>query len=169
VIGAAKFDSDTVFLADAGKGSLYRLSVSTRKYSVAFSDPTMKAPAGSFIDEGIHGIKYFDGHIYFTNTFGSTFNKVKLDGSTGEVSEPVIPITTSGLPDPEDFVIAPDGTAYVATFNNGVYRVSPKGEPSKYIGVGSQSSSVAFGRLEGDKDVVYISSNTGDIFSAKVN
>lgn len=163
-IGLAAFNNDTIFIADAGKGSLYTMSVSTGEYSVALSDPKMKAPADAFINEGIHGLKYRDGYLYFTNTFGGTLNKVKVDSETGKLDTEVIEINGS-LDGPEDLIVTQDETVYVTTMNGGaVFKVAPDGTASTFAPVTS-GSSCAFGRTESDKVTLYMTTSSGEVFS----
>ena len=165
-IGVAPYNNDTIFIADAGQGALYSLKISTGAYSIVLQDPKLKAPSDAFINEGIHGIKYVGGYLYFTNTFGNTFNKVKIDES-GKPTGPITVINTS-LQGPEDFVITSDGTAYIATYtSSAVFKVTTNGTATPFANA-TNPSSVAFGRTEKDKKILYISNSEGSVFSAAV-
>ncbi len=164
-IGAAALDKDNILIADAGKGSLYRMNLGTGEYSVVLADKSMVAPAQGGLQEGIHGLKYHDGYAYFTNTFGTGFYKLKVDAS-GKASG--TPTEVVNLATAEDFIIGADGTAYVAQPNaNAVTRVTADGKTSK-VASASSCSSVVFGRGEKDKNVLYIATTNGAVMSVTV-
>ncbi|ORY59655.1 uncharacterized protein BCR38DRAFT_488672 [Pseudomassariella vexata] len=163
LIGVTPFNNDTVLVADAGKGSLYQLSISTGAYSVVLSDATMKAASNAPIAEGIHGIKYSNGTVYFTNTFGNGFYKVAIDPTTGKSTSSVTPVLAS-VTNPEDFVLGADGSAFMATLSAGVIKVTPDGKSSRVVSTSSPSS-CAFGRGAGDKGTLYISTSSGTVSS----
>jgi hypothetical protein len=167
-IGVAPFNNDTIFIADASKGALYQMTISTGEYAIAMQDAKMKAPSSAAIQEGIHGVKYHDGYVYFTNTFGNTFNKIKVDTATGKTTGSIIPINTS-LQGPEDFTISSDGTAYIATLNGGaIFKVTADGKATQFAAA-AQCSSCAFGRTDKDKSTLYISTSQGAVLSAPVS
>lgn len=171
LIGATVFNNDTVFVADAGSGALYRISMSTGEHSVVLQDPTMKAPAGSFINEGIHGVKYVPqtGSVYFSNTFGSSISKFDVDRTTGKpiVFSGVTTITAK-VETPEDLVVI-DGTAFAMSLGGGgIFKVTPNGKSSKLVDVVS-GSSVAFGRGATDKKTLYFSNSSGAISAVPIS
>jgi DNA-binding beta-propeller fold protein YncE len=162
LIGITPFNNDTVFIADAGKGALYQLSVSTGAYSVILQDPTMKAASGAFA-EGLHGLKYHGGYVYYTNTFGNGFYKVQIDPATGKTTgSPVVVI--AAISNPEDFAIGPDGSAFVATIGSGILKVTTDGNLRKVADVAS-ASSVVFGRGATDRSILYVSTSAGTVSS----
>jgi streptogramin lyase len=161
--GLASFNNDTVLVADAGKGNVYRFSISTGAYSVALSDPTM-APSGS-IPFGIDGIKYSDGVVWYTNIFKNSFHKVPVD-ATGKATGAVTTLWTNLMGD--DLCIGPNGKIYVATNGkNSVVEVDPAvGKPTAIATV-SGSTACAFGRTDKDKNVLYVGGGQG-VFSVTV-
>jgi hypothetical protein len=162
-VGLTTFNNDTIFIADAGKGSLYKMTISTGDYSVVITDPSMKAPASAAIAEGIHGIKYYNGDVYFSSTFGNTFSKVKIDPATGKAG--AVTSILTGLQGPEDFAIGPDGTSYLALMTKGqILKITPDGKSSTAGSVAS-STCVAFGRTEKDKSMLYVGTSGGALFS----
>ncbi|KAL1836807.1 hypothetical protein VTK73DRAFT_4917 [Phialemonium thermophilum] len=163
--GLAVFDNDTVLVADAGKGSVYRFSVSTGEYSVALSDPTM-APSGG-IPFGIDGIKYRDGVVWYTNIFKNSFYKVPVDPATAKAAGAVTTLWTNLMGD--DLCFGPNGKIYVATNSrNSLVEVDPAvGKPTAVASV-TGSTSCAFGRTDSDKDVAYVGGGQG-IFAAKIS
>ncbi|KAF4632325.1 hypothetical protein G7Y89_g5803 [Cudoniella acicularis] len=163
VIGVTPFDNETFFIADAAKGTLYKMSITTGDYSVVLADSSMKPPSNAFIQEGIHGLKYYEGYLYFTNTFGGTYNKVKIDQVTAKTSGAVVSILTS-LTDVEDFAFAPDGSVYTAARSTGVARIYANGTRTQIATVDT-ASSVAFGRGAKDKATLYVSSSGGGLYT----
>ncbi|CAK7218908.1 hypothetical protein SBRCBS47491_003665 [Sporothrix bragantina] len=156
--GLAVFDNDTVLVADAGKGNVYRFSVSTGDYSVVLNDPTM-APSGG-IPFGIDGIKYKDGVVWYTNIFKNSFHKVPVDPTTAKATGAVVTLWTNLMGD--DLCFGPNGKIYVATNGkNSVVEVDPAvGKPTQVASV-TGSTSCAFGRTDKDKDVIYVGGGSG--------
>lgn len=162
--GLAVFNNDTVLVADAGKGNVYRFDVATGDYSVALTDPTM-APSGS-IPFGIDGIKYKDGVVWYTNIFKNSFHKVPVDTTTAKATGAVTTLWTNLMGD--DLCFGPNGKIYVATNGkNSVVEVDPAvGKPTAIATV-TGSTSCAFGRTDKDKNVIYVGGGQG-VFSATV-
>ncbi|KAK3935167.1 NHL repeat-containing protein [Diplogelasinospora grovesii] len=156
--GLAVFNNDTVLVADAGKGNVYKFSVTTGEYSVALSDPTM-APSGG-IPFGIDGIKYKDGVVWYTNIFKNSFHKVAVDPVTAKATGAVTTLWTNLMGD--DLCFGPNGKIYVATNGkNSLVEVDPAvGKPTS-VGTVTGSTSCAFGRTEKDKDVAYVGASQG--------
>ncbi|KAL2072980.1 hypothetical protein VTL71DRAFT_10304 [Oculimacula yallundae] len=150
--GLTAFSNDTVLVADAGKGSVYRFSISTGAYSVAITDPTM-APSGS-IPFGIDGIRYKDGVVWYTNIFKNSFHKVPVD-AIGKATGAVTTLWTNLMGD--DLCFGPNGKIYIATNGkNSIVEVDPAvGKPTAIATV-SGSTSCGFGRTEKDKNVIYL-------------
>ncbi|KAH9217910.1 hypothetical protein DL95DRAFT_406256 [Leptodontidium sp. 2 PMI_412] len=161
--GLTAFNNDTVLVADAGKGSVFRFSISTGAYSVAITDATM-APSGS-IPFGIDGIRYNDGLVWYTNIFKNSFHKAPVD-ATGKATGAVTTLWTNLMGD--DLCFGPNGKIYIATNGkNSIVEVDPAvGKPTAIATV-SGSTSCGFGRTEKDKDVIYVGGGTG-VFSFTV-
>ena len=155
--GLAVYDNTTVLVADAGKGSVYKFSVTTGDYSVALSDPTM-APSGG-IPFGIDGIKYKDGVVWYTNIFKNSFHKVSVD-SSAKATGAVTTLWTNLMGD--DLCFGPNGKIYVATNGkNSLVEVDPAvGKPTAIASV-TGSTSCAFGRTEKDKNIAYVGAGQG--------
>lgn len=165
-IGVTPFNNDTIFIADAGKGAVVKIKISTGEYSTVLADPTMKAPSSAAIQEGIHGIQYHDGQLFFTNTFGNSYNKIAVDKTTGKVGA-VTPIKTA-MSSPEGFTLGPDGTAYMAQMSGGVIKITSDGKQSSVASV-SSASCAAFGRTDKDKNTLYVSTSNGALMSVNVS
>ena len=165
LLGATAFNNDTAFIADAGNGALYRISMTTGHYEILLQDPTMKAPAGAFISEGIHGVRYVPqlDTVFFTNTFGSTFNRFNIDKTTGKATSSVTTITTN-IETPEDLTII-EGTAFIMSLNGGgIFRVTPDGKSIKIVDVVS-GSTVAVGRGTSDAKTLYFATSSGSVMA----
>ena len=161
--GLAVFNNDTLLVADAGKGNVYKFSVSTGDYSVAISDPTM-APSGG-IPFGIDGIKYKDGVVWYTNIFRNSFHKISVD-ATAKATGAVTTLWTNLMGD--DLCFGPTGKIYIATNSrNSIVEVDPAVGKPTVVATVTGSTSCAFGRTEKDKDVVYVGAGQG-VFAATV-
>lgn len=162
--GLAVFNDDTVLVADAGKGSVYKFSISTGEYSEALKDPTM-APSGA-IPFGIDGIKYSNGTVWYTNIFKNSFHKVSVDPETAKATGSITTLWTNLMGD--DLCFGPNGKIYVATNSGGtVVEVDPAvGKPTAVARV-SGSTSCAFGRTDADKNVIYVGGGQG-VFAATI-
>ena len=155
--GLTAFSNDTVLVADAGKGSVFRFNFLTGAYSTAITDPTM-APSGG-IPFGIDGIRYKDGIVWYTNIFKNSFHKVPVD-ATGKATGAVTTLWTNLMGD--DLCFGPNGKIYIATNGkNSIVEVDPAvGKPTAIATV-SGSTSCGFGRTEKDKDVIYVGGGSG--------
>lgn len=165
LLGATAFNSETALVADAGNGALYRTRMTTGHYEVVLQDASMKAPAGAFISEGIHGVRYIPqlGTVFFTNTSGSTFNRFNVDKATGKATSAVTTITTS-VETPEDLTVV-EGTALIMSLNGGViFKVTSDGKSTKVTDVVS-GSTVAIGRGVRDAKMLYFATSSGSVMS----
>lgn len=155
--GLAVLNNDTVLVADAGKGSVYRFNTTSGEYSVAITDPTM-APSGS-IPFGIDGIKYKDGVVWYTNIFKNSFHKIPVD-DTGKATGAVTTLWTNLMGD--DLCFGPNGKIYIATNGgNSVVEVDAAVGTPKSIASVTGSTSCGFGRTEKDKNVLYAGAGQG--------
>ncbi|KAK3681128.1 hypothetical protein B0T22DRAFT_524040 [Podospora appendiculata] len=156
--GLATFDNNTVLVADAGKGTVYRFDITTGAYASVLTDATM-APSGS-IPFGIDGIKYRDGVVWYTNIFKNSFHKVAVDPVTAKATGPYTTLWTNLMGD--DLCFGPNGKIYVATNGkNSLVEVDPAvGKPTS-VGSVTGSTSCAFGRTEKDKNVAYVGASAG--------
>jgi streptogramin lyase len=158
--GLAVFDNNTLLVADAGKGNVYKFTISTGDYAVVLEDKTM-APSGG-IPFGIDGIKYRDGIVWYTNIFTNSFYKVPVDVATAKATGPVVALWTNLMGD--DLCFGPNGKIYVATNGkNSLVEVDPTAAKPAAQSVGSVtgSTSCAFGRTEKDKNVAYVGAGQG--------
>ncbi|CAI4212010.1 unnamed protein product [Parascedosporium putredinis] len=164
--GLASFDDDSVLVADAGKGNVYRFSMSTGDYSVVLEDPTM-APSGA-IPFGIDGILHVNGTVWYTNIFKNSFHKIDVD-ETGKATGAVTTLWSNLMGD--DLCVGPDGKIYVATNSpNTVVSVDATagaGASPATVGQVRGSTACAFGRGESDANTVYVTGAQG-VFSINI-
>lgn len=158
--GLAVFNNDTVLLADAAKGNIIKLIVSSGESSIALSDPTM-APSGP-IPFGIDGMKYNNGTVWYTNIFKNSFHKVSVD-TTSKPTGAVSTIWSNLMGD--DLCFGNNGKLYVTTNSgaNQVVEYDSAASASKPVVVAKLSAptACAAGRTEKDKDVIYVTSGQG--------
>lgn len=158
--GLAVFNNDTLLVADAGKGNVYRLTISTGESSVVLEDRSM-APSGG-IPFGIDGIKYRNGTVWYTNIFTNSFYRVAVDPVTAKATGPYTALWTNLMGD--DLCFGPNGKIYVATNGrNSLVEVDPVAAKPVATSVGtvSGSTSCAFGRTERDGNVAYVGGGQG--------
>jgi streptogramin lyase len=161
--GLAVLNNNTVLVADAGKGNVYRFSMSTGDYSVALTDSTM-APAGG-IPFGIDGIKYKDGIVWYTNIFKNSFHKVPVD-ETGKATGAVTTLWTNLMGD--DLCLGPNSKVYVTTNSrNSVVEVDTSSGKPTTVATVTGSTSCTFGRTSKDSDVIYVGGSQG-VFAATI-
>lgn len=161
--GLSSFDEDSVLVADAGGGNVYRFTMSTGDYSVVLEDATM-APSGA-IPFGIDGVLHVDGVVWYTNIFKNSFHKVAVD-ETGQATGAYETLWTNLMGD--DLCVGPNGFIYVATNGgNSVVEVDPAAGTPNQVAQVMGSTACAFGRAEGDENTLYVSAGQG-IFSVTV-
>lgn len=159
--GLAVLDNDTVLVGDAGKGQIWRFTISTGASAVAIADPTMKDAAF-----GIDGLKYANGTVWYTNLLKDSFYKIAVD-STGKATGSPTTIWTNSMGD--DLCFGPNGHVYVSTNSgkNSVVDYDPvAGKESTLVTVAG-ATSCQFGRTDKDRDVIYIGGSAG-VFTATV-
>ena len=146
-----------VLIADAGKGIVWRLDAWTGDYNLAIQDDLFNANNPK-LPLGVDGPRRLGDELYFTNPGSSFFGKVAIN-AWGNATGPVE--VFANLTFPDDFALAPDGTAYVVGANT-LTRVSPDGSLSVLAGgindtVLEGATSAQLGRTSDDAGVLYIS------------
>lgn len=168
--GMASLDASehAVLISDSTvlNGSVWRCDLKSGAYTLAIADPKMKktSPAAG---QGVNGIRIFNGYLYFTNSFAPYLARIPIhaNGTAAGASEIVgYSVKTDWTFD--DFAIAEDGTAYVATgTGNAVTRITPDGKvtilPINETSLESPTS-VQFGRTEKDRWTIYVTTNGGE-------
>jgi hypothetical protein len=155
-------DRGLVLIADAGKGVVWRLNVWTGDYNLAIQDNLFDANNPQ-LPLGVDGLRRLGDELYFTNLGSSFFGRVTID-AWGNATGPVEVLANLTFPD--DFAIAPDGTAYVVGANT-LTRVSRDRSLSVLAGgvndtVLEGATSAQLGRTRDDGGVLYISKYPDD-------
>jgi RHS repeat-associated protein len=114
-------------------GDIYRLDPDGRIWKIAGNGTTVPGPSGSVaLDQGVYASALAvgpDGTVYYGDSLTDTVRKIRKDGivvdivgdGDNTVRENVAGLRT-GLDDPWDVDIAPDGAVYVADYWNGALR-----------------------------------------------
>ncbi|GJN72076.1 hypothetical protein PLIIFM63780_005589 [Purpureocillium lilacinum] len=120
-----------VLSADSKAGRVLRTDTTTGRVDVAFADARLApgdVPPG-LPTLGINGIKIHGGFLYLTTSAQRVFARVRIDewgrrvGDLEQLAQ--LPLSPPKVPD--DFSVARDGTAYVATHLDTLVKVAPDG------------------------------------------
>lgn len=163
--GIARWDDESVLLADSTRGLILKVNVENGQYSTAISDPTMAVPSNASTNNiGINGIKKLNNFVYYKSSALELFCRIPVDSSataTGSVQ-----VLASGFPQ-DDFSLHPDGTAYIATNSlNTIVRVTGDGQVCTMAGSLDSIDLAAdtacqFGRTTRDSSILYVSTAGG--------
>lgn len=152
-----------VLIADSAAGVVWRLDTHSGESKVVIDDPLMKAPAGG-VAVGINGIGMFKNSVYFTNSFGNTFNRVPIN-SDGTASGAAQTVAQCSICD--DFTFDKNGNAFVTQNpGNTLTKITPDGVSTVLVGNLNSTelagpSSARFGRRDEDKSVLYLTTDGG--------
>lgn len=131
--GIATFGAQkgVILVAESGLGLIHKFDIDTGATSVVSNDATLQAgPGGS---TGVNGIKVHGNHVYFTSSTKQLFGRIPLTKDAAPAGPVEIIAETSTFLD--DFVLAEDGTAYVATnSNNTVLKITNDGKTETVVG-----------------------------------
>ena len=167
VNGLTKFNDTLLLVADSGLGAVWSVNVETETAEIVAKDPLMFGiPANGYV-EGINGVHFRAGTLYFSNSQKRCLAKMHLD-KNGKKSGPVVKIAT---PQSEkgvdviidDFAVDRAGRyAYAATeAGNTIQRIDlSSGEAVVYAGdlnttAIAQPTSAIFGRTLEDQETLY--------------
>ena len=161
-----------VLVGDIGVGDVYALNVQTGAYTVAISDAlTAAVSVPVFGHAGINGLHVRDGDLYFTNTATGVFGRVPINtDGTAAGNASVVARVLAPTDDFDDFTFDAVGNAYLVTGSgNAVEMLGVSGNAE--IVAGSLNSTAiaeptacAFGRGEGDEQVLYVTTAGGLAF-----
>jgi hypothetical protein len=159
--GMTLLNDRVVILCDAYLGCLWRHDLLDSKTTVWLEHPLLgKVDMDQFYLPSANGIKRFGNAIYVSNTERRLLLRIPLLDE--KPSAPEILISDMIL---DDFAFDEEGNLYGATHVlNGVVKITPDlritviaEEPEGLAG----STAVAFGRSDGDKDYIYVTTNGG--------
>lgn len=132
---------ELVLIADSGLGAVWSVNVETGEYKTAISAPEFQpTPEFSLGINGIHVPK--EGSLLWTNSAQATYGVVYIDkygSATGDVQ--VIANAVEGT-NFDDFALK-EGTAYIATQPNAVYKVPYNGSVQLVAGGGDDMTIVS--------------------------
>ncbi|KAF2741490.1 hypothetical protein EJ04DRAFT_571572 [Polyplosphaeria fusca] len=147
-----------VFVAESYAGYIYRIDLAKGKYKVMASSPYfLPAENGpETMNIGINGMRYYDEHIYFTNSYRGLFGRVPISKTgyqAGDV-EVIADLPTGN----DDFAIGADGRAWITVHPSSILVVDQQGNVSVALN-GTEvpdPTSAAFGRGRHDNKTLYV-------------
>jgi hypothetical protein len=170
--GIATFDPcpGVILIAESIFGLVYKLDLDTGAYALVSNDTALQAAPDASSPVGVNGLKVRGNYLYFTSSSLGKFGRLPL--TKNALPAGPIEISASLGEFLDDFVLARDGTAFIATdFGNTVIKVIPDGSISTVAGsitslevAGDTSLAWAPGVAE---KVLYVA--TGGAQSAPVN
>jgi hypothetical protein len=162
---------NSILVSDSTAGVIYVVSPSRKTYSVFYSNPdTMLPPPNAAPPLGVNGVRISSGHgnprhLYYSTTFPTGFYRVRLDGRN--VVEGVPELLFSADVPLDDFALAKDGTAYLASNAGNVLMKRGRDGTVTVIGgdgtngtVFAGPTSVRLGRVRG-RDTAYVTTAVG--------
>lgn len=160
------FDSQgNMYIADPINGVIYKVPNGSTQATVWLDSPLLKPIPGKFIVSpggptfpalGANGIKVYKDAVWVSNTVQQIITQIPLK-SDGSAGTPQVRFTNIMS---DDFAFDVAGNLYTATdADNEIVKFSPDG--TRTVIAGPQdgilgSSAVAFGRLPGDRNTLYI-------------
>ena len=171
--GATNLDGslDILLIADSALGTVWRLNLTTRDYSIAIQDPLF-SNWSSPVYIGINGIRTSRGSLFFSNSAQGTFGRVPISNN-GSATGQVEIIARLDVPQVEydDFDIDWAGTAWVATHPNSLNEVSFEGAQRNFTGKDAgielkQPTAARFGRgSKREENTLYVVTATGQVIA----
>jgi hypothetical protein len=157
-----------VLIADSALGLAWRLNVETGDYEVGIKRPEMRPAQHAPLKIGVNGIHYFNGYVYWTNSFEATLYRIEVGRqghpAPGAVVETVAKVNASFL---DDFTIDTNATTWATThLDNKLVAIEPNGDSVVFAGSAHEltvagDSACKFGRTEEDKDILYVVTDGG--------
>lgn len=160
------FDSQgNMYIADPINGLIYKVPNGSTQATVWLDSPLLKPVPGKFITTpggftfpalGANGIKVYKDAVWVSNTVQEIITQIPIK-SDGSADTPKVRFTNIMS---DDFAFDVAGNLYTATdADNEIVKFSPDG--TRTVIAGPQDgilgpSAVAFGRLPGDRNTLYI-------------
>lgn len=172
--GLTTFNETTLLAADSANGTVIAIDTVTGKYRTLVQDPLMAPRPEGALAEGINGVRFLNGTLYFLNSQQHLYASIDLDESAVAIGNATFiahaAIEKGVNPNWDDFALSNDGVAYAATEQgNSIQRIMRKGTVEVIAG-GLNSTDVIepasaqFGRTEKDQNTLYVASTGGYIF-----
>jgi hypothetical protein len=173
--GLTKVSNDVLLAADTKFGAIVRLDVAEKSSSVAVKDNTMIGLPLN-LGGGINGIRARrtgnSTMVYFTNFLKATLNRFSINPTDFTLASPIATIASNlGLLDDLAIGAHEGDPSYVMQYILGaIAEVHDDGTWQPLVQGLDYPTSAQFGRTEGDKDVLYVSSsgNPVGLFAKRV-
>lgn len=157
-------DKGLILIADSEIGAVWKLDVNDGSHQIAVKVEEMEPPPPPGMPIGINGVKIRDGYLYWTNTGKKIFCRGRIDENAKAVDDVEV-LETETLVD--DFVFDNEGNTWLAQNVMNVIGVRKAGGGIVVVaGVANQltvagGTSCQFGRMDGDKHVLYVATTGG--------
>lgn len=163
----------SVLLADSAQGLIHQLDTKSGARKVWLDDAALKPNASVPIKSGINGLKAYNGHVYFTNTFSRPCIARLPINRAGDHSGPVETIVgnpTFGVnigDHADDIAHDSHGNIWLATDpSNSIVKVSPGGKASVEVSgtndpIVADVTALAFARTSRDRGTLNATTNGG--------
>uniref|UniRef100_A0A8H7K894 SMP-30/Gluconolactonase/LRE-like region domain-containing protein n=1 Tax=Bionectria ochroleuca TaxID=29856 RepID=A0A8H7K894_BIOOC len=162
----------SVLIADSGRGTMGRLNIVEKKWEMdAFAEPEMAVLPNSPLGMGVVAAKFRDGYLYFASAPTYIYRlRVDWKGSKipGAKAELVVDVSEnfSGI---DDFIFDRAGNIYFASNapTNALGYINTRTGENKIVSGGANETiladcaSLAFGRSQNDKNVLYVARGRG--------
>ena len=128
---------DILLIAGSRDGAVWRLDLRTGQGTAgpAFTDPLFALTNPQAAPVAINGVYARDGRLFFTNSNQGLYGSIAITPQGRRAGPPARVLANTSNPD--DFDIAPDGTAYIAAIvDSEVRRLGPGGAGSVTVVAG---------------------------------
>ncbi len=156
--GMMQMPGGNVLVADSLLGRIWQLDPQTGALTVWLDDPVLAADAaGKDVRPGANGLKLHAGEVFVSNSFSGSIHAVAI-GADERPAGPTRLVVSPGKVD--DFVVAADGSIYLATHSDTVLRAAPDGTLTTVLPSGGDgSTAVAF--TSPDQNALYVLTTGG--------
>ncbi|KAF2472299.1 uncharacterized protein BDR25DRAFT_367116 [Lindgomyces ingoldianus] len=116
-----------VLISDAMAGSILQFDPDTKQSATWFTHPSMQPSPKADVPVGINGLRYFNGYVYYTNTFAHSLYRLAVcDDSWTPNGKPELMIQDPEFPHGANFEIqkAPGVPQLYVTGSNRVVKVA---------------------------------------------
>jgi hypothetical protein len=159
--GLTKLSENLYLIADSYRGAIWELNTSTETVSIWLEHPDLARSSPEEVFPAVNGLKIYGSSLYASNTQKQQIVKIPIfaDGFAGE---PEIFVTGVNI---DDFAFDIEGNLYGTTHVfNSVVKIDQEGTVTTIAqleqGVAG-STALAFGRTEGDRTGIYVTTNGG--------
>jgi hypothetical protein len=159
--GLTRLHSDRYLIADCYRGAIWELNTSAETVSIWLEHPDLARSSPEEVFPGVNGLKIYERFLYASNTQKKQIVKIPIlaDGLAGE---PEIFVTGVNI---DDFAFDIEGNLYGTTHVfNSVVKIDQEGMVTTIAQIEqgvAGSTALAFGRTEGDRTGIYVTTNGG--------